>query len=69
MKKTPITQNFWESPTLNELAKAQNVQPTVDVRALFGTWPGEEDDGFEAVIDELRQLGLCIERTEPNAHD
>ena len=25
-----------------------------DVRALFGTWPGEEDDGFEQAIDELR---------------
>ena len=28
-----------------------------DVRALFGTWPGEENDGFEAAIDELRHPG------------
>jgi len=26
----------------------------MDVRALFGTWPGEVDDGFEEAIDELR---------------
>ena len=51
---TPILQNFWESPTLDELAHFQNVQPLMDVQTLFGTWPGGEDDGFEAVIDELR---------------
>lgn len=51
---TPISRDFWESPTLDELAQAQHVQPMADVRALFGTWPGEEDDGFEEAIDELR---------------
>ena len=51
---TPISRNFWESPTLEELAQAQNVQPMAEVRVLFGTWPGEEDDGFEESIDELR---------------
>ena len=51
---TPISQTFWESPTLDELAKSQNVQPMANVRALFGTWPGEANDGFEADIDELR---------------
>ena len=45
---------FWESRTLEELARAQNVQPIADARALFGTWPGEENDGFEAAIEELR---------------
>lgn len=54
---TPISQSFWESPTLDELAKSQNVQPMANVRALFGTWPGEENDGFEADIDELRHWG------------
>ena len=29
----------------------------VDVRTLFGTWPDEENDGFEAAIDELRHPG------------
>ena len=55
-KGTPISRDFWESPTLDELAQSQHVQPMADVRALFGTWPGEDDDGFEASIDELRHL-------------
>ena len=46
--------DFWESPALEELAQAQHVRPMLDVRALFGTWPGEDDDGFERTIDELR---------------
>lgn len=53
-KGTPISRDFWESPTLDELAQAQNVKPMMDVSALFGTWPGEMDDGFEKAIDELR---------------
>lgn len=51
---TPISRTFWESPTLEELAYSQNVRPMTSVQALFGTWPGEEDDGFEEMIDELR---------------
>ena len=53
-QRTPIVHSFWESPTLDELASAQAVQPMADVHELFGTWPGDEDDGFEAAIDELR---------------
>lgn len=49
--------NFWKLLTLEELARAQNVQPVADVQALFGTWPGEEGDGFEAAVDELRRPG------------
>jgi hypothetical protein len=57
---TPIAQSFWESPSIEELAQAQQVQPMADVRSLFGTWPGEIDDGFEQAIDELRhsQMGM-----------
>lgn len=51
---TPISRSFWESPTLDELAHTQNVKPMTDVRTLFGTWPGEMNDGFEETIDELR---------------
>ena len=40
----------------DELAKAQNVGP-LDVRAVFGKWPGDADDDFEAAIDELRRPG------------
>ncbi len=53
-RETPVSRSFWESPSLEDLAHSQNVQPVPDVRSLFGTWPGEEDDGFEAAIDELR---------------
>ncbi len=60
---TPISRDFWESPTLDELAQAQNVKPMADVRALFGTWPGEVDDGFEDAIDELRHSNLAGEGT------
>jgi hypothetical protein len=55
---TPISRDFWESPSLDELAQAQNVAPMVDIRALFGTWPGEMDDGFEEAIDELRHSSI-----------
>lgn len=51
---TPLAPDFWESPTLDEWASSQSVQPTVSVRALFGTWPGEDNDGFEEAVDELR---------------
>jgi len=51
---TPISRSFWESPSLEDLAQAQDVKPLSDVRVLFGTWPGDTDDGFENSIDELR---------------
>ena len=53
----PTPLDFWTSPTLDGLAKAQNVGP-LDTAALRGTWPGEDDDGFEEAIDELRHGGL-----------
>ncbi len=56
---TPISRDFWESPTLDELAESQSVKPMADVKALFGTWPGEEDDGFEQAIDELRHPSMA----------
>ena len=54
---TPISPTFWTSPTLQELGRSQSVQPMADIRTLFGTWPDEENDGFEAAIDELRHPG------------
>jgi hypothetical protein len=51
---TSLSRDFWESPTLDELAQSQNVRPMPDVRALFGTWPGDMDDDFEMAIDDLR---------------
>ena len=56
----PVPDIFWASPTLEELAHAQNVKPMTDVQALFGTWPGDEDDGFEVAVDELRHSASTI---------
>ena len=50
----PFAGTFWDSPTFEQLVRAQNVTPMTDVQALFGTWPGDKDDGFEAAVDELR---------------
>ena len=50
----PATTSFWESRTIKELALLQNVGPVEDVGVIFGTWPGEEDDGFEEEIERLR---------------
>jgi len=54
----PPPTEFWQSPTIEELAKAQGVQPVQNVRAFFGTWPGEIDDGFEEDIQRLRRTNL-----------
>ena len=47
--------NLWQFPSLDEYAKAQGVDPLFDVSSLFGTWPGESDDGFEEMIHKHRQ--------------
>jgi hypothetical protein len=52
---TPITIDFWQSPSLEELAVSQGVQPMPDVKKIFGTWPGTDDDGFEEDILALRK--------------
>lgn len=54
----PSGGDFWRHRTLDELAEAQGVVPVEDVRVFYGTWPGEPDDGFEALIDEHRHTGL-----------
>ena len=46
--------SFWESPTVEELARLQNISPIEDISVFYGTWPGELGDGFEEAIDELR---------------
>jgi hypothetical protein len=55
---TPISRSFWDSPSLDELAQTQNVRPLADIRTLFGTWPGDINDGFEDAVDELRHSSL-----------
>jgi hypothetical protein len=58
---TPISRSFWESPTLDELAQAQNVEPVTDVKILLGGWPGDPDDGFEDEILRIRHFGVVGE--------
>lgn len=53
---TEQSYDFWKSWTLEDLAKLQEVQPITDITALYSTWPGESDDGFEQFIHELRQV-------------
>lgn len=58
---TPLPTDFWSSPSIEELAQAQSVEPMADVTALFGTWPGKVDDGFEVSIRSLRNESLAGE--------
>jgi len=55
----PLPSDFWQSPTLEQLAEAQGIQPIQDISALFGSWPGEMDDGFEDSILDLRRQSLA----------
>jgi hypothetical protein len=51
----PLPVDFWRSLSLDELAQAQGVSPIQNVRILFGTWPGQDDDRFEDDVQALRQ--------------
>jgi hypothetical protein len=55
---TPLPTDFWESPSLDTLAEAQGTRPMDDVSSIFGTWPGDPDDGFEEMIIDLRKRNL-----------
>ena len=55
---SPISRSFWESPSLEELARAQNVMPVTDVASLLGGWPGDAGDGFEEEIRRIRHTGV-----------
>jgi hypothetical protein len=56
-RSIPMNDSFWTSPGLDELAREQSAVPVQDIHALFGTWPGKPDDGFEELIDDLRNQG------------
>ncbi|MGB9671071.1 MAG: hypothetical protein ACPLXR_07980 [Halothiobacillaceae bacterium] len=56
--------DFWTPRTLEELAQMQGVQPVHDIKTLYGTWPGECEDGFEIFVQELRQ-GNVSDRNAP----
>ena len=52
---TPLPTDFWQALSLDTLAEIQGTVPMHDISTLFGTWPGELDDGFEALITDLRR--------------
>lgn len=49
---------FWSSPSIEELARAQGVESVADATTLFGTWPGDADDGFEESVRYSRHGAL-----------
>ena len=53
----PVAQSFWDTASLGELALSQSVGPMRNVESLFHTWPGEDHDRFEELVDELRRTG------------
>ncbi len=54
--------SFWEPASIDELIKEQRVEPVNDLSVLYGSWPGESDDGFEEAIDRLRHGDSKIRR-------
>lgn len=56
-KGIPRSDSFPTSLELDDLARAQGVVAIQDIQALFGIWPGDPDDGFEELIDDLRNQG------------
>jgi hypothetical protein len=52
--------NFWQPLSLDALAEAQGTKPIEDITVLFGTWPGEPDDGFEMMVEGLRKRDLIV---------
>ncbi len=57
LEQPSATQSFWRSASLEELAQSQDVGPMRNVESLFRTWPGEDDDGFEEAVNDLRLAG------------
>ena len=55
---TPVSSEFWVPQSFDDLVRAQEVVPLEDPSILFGTWPGELDDGFEELISELRRAQI-----------
>lgn len=58
---TPLPNDFWNALSLDDLAASQGTVPLQDVTMLFGTWPGDVDDGFEELISDLRKHNVAGE--------
>lgn len=51
-----IPGEFWGGPTLEELARSQNVRPVERLEQILGGWPKEElQDGFEEELARWRE--------------
>ncbi len=50
--------DFRAEMTIEELVSSQHVSPIMEVDRLFGTWPGQDDDGFEESVHSLRHLEM-----------
>ena len=47
---------FWSGPSMEELARMQNVRPVERLEDLMGGWPVEElQDGFEEELARWRR--------------
>lgn len=57
-KGSPISRDFWQSPSLEELATLQGVRPVSEMSQLLGGWPGDANDGFEEEIHHIRHAGI-----------
>jgi hypothetical protein len=57
-KDTPQSADYWQALSLDALAEAQGIGPMDDITVLFGTWPGDQDDGFEDAVASLRKRDL-----------
>jgi len=50
--------DFWQSASLDELARLQGVPAIRSVDELLGGWPADElDDGFESALADWRSNG------------
>jgi hypothetical protein len=50
---------FWESPSLDELARRQGVAAPKSIEEMIGGWPDDEiDDGFEKAVAFWREREL-----------
>ena len=60
-KGTPPPSDFRRTLSMDELAESQAAVPLQDVSVPFGTWPGDIDDGFEELINNLRKQNMAGE--------
>ncbi len=57
-QQTPITADFWQPRTLDQLLQAQQTLPVTDIDELaVGFWPAEEsvDDFVEYIYQQRRE--------------